>query len=119
MTNYALVGASADPKKYGYQILEKMVKAGYTVYPINLNEITIQGLLVYKQLEDVKQVIDIVIFVVPPIVTIKILPIIKKLGIKQIWLQPGSESSEVISICQQETIDCIHHRCIMIDKKLI
>ncbi|RLI45402.1 CoA-binding protein, partial [Candidatus Bathyarchaeota archaeon] len=30
---FAVVGASRDPKKYGYQVYKDLKKAGYKVYP--------------------------------------------------------------------------------------
>ena len=32
---FAVVGASRDPKKYGYQMYKDLKEAGYEVYPVN------------------------------------------------------------------------------------
>jgi len=39
---FAVVGASRDPRKYGYQVY-KDLKCGYEVYPINPNAKEILG----------------------------------------------------------------------------
>ena len=34
---FAVVGASRDPQKYGYQVYKDLKGAGYKVYPVNPN----------------------------------------------------------------------------------
>lgn len=111
---YAIVGASANTEKYGYKVLKDLNDAGYTVYPINPKGGEILELSVYEKLSDIDQKIDVVIFVVPPVVTAKILLEVKKIGITKVWLQPGSESDEAINYCKHNDIICTHHACIMV-----
>ena len=40
---FAVVGASRNPKKYGYQVYKDLKEAGYTVYPVNPNADEILG----------------------------------------------------------------------------
>ncbi|MGD9129580.1 MAG: CoA-binding protein [Candidatus Woesebacteria bacterium] len=115
---FALVGASANPEKYGYKILKDLTDAGFNVIPINLKEKKILGQKVYAHLSDVKDKIEMVIFVVPPAVTERVLTEVKKLGIKKVWLQPGSESEKAISFCQKNQIEVVHDRCVMVERRL-
>lgn len=110
---YALVGASNDPEKYGYKVLNNLKNRGYVVVPVNLKEKKILGLEVSPSLSRVKEAIDIVVFVVPPAVTVSVLHEVKLLGIKKVWLQPGSESSTAIKYCQENNIECVHDACVM------
>jgi len=113
---YAVVGASNNTEKYGYKVLADLKNAGFNVIPINPKEKEILGLKVYKKISDIPKKIDVAIFIVPPDVTKSILPEILNLDINKIWLQPGSESDEIIKFCQDHNIECVHDACIMIEK---
>ena len=77
----AVVGASKNPNKWGYNILKNMICAGYKgkIYPINPREKIIQGLKVYKSILDVPGELDLMIIAVPP----KFIPAIIKEGIQK------------------------------------
>ncbi len=64
--NWALVGASENPTKYGNRMFSSLLKAGYVVYPVNPNATEIDGHKVYSTLREFPEVADIV---VPPNVT--------------------------------------------------
>lgn len=114
---YAIVGASADTEKYGHKVLKDLHDADYQVYPVNHKGGEIMGLSVYKTLADIEGKIDVVVFVVPPAVTEKILFEVRDLGITKVWMQPGSESDAAIAYCGENNISCTHHACIMIMRK--
>lgn len=114
---YAVVGASNNKKKYWYKVFKDLLDAGYKVLPINPTEKEILGEKVYTNLSDVKEKIDGAIFVTQPIVTQKVLKEVKTLGIKNVWLQPGSQSDAAIEFCKKNTIECVHDACIMIQRK--
>lgn len=97
MKTVAVIGASANPSKYGNKAVRAFLKRGYTVYPINPKEEEILGLKVYKSILDVPVRPDMVSVYVPPQVTLKLLPDIAKKGCDELWLNPGSESPEVLA----------------------
>jgi acetyltransferase len=63
----AIIGASADRKKVGYQILSNIINNGYKgeLYPVNLKEKDILGLSVCAGVEMIKKEIDLVIISIP------------------------------------------------------
>ena len=63
----ALVGASKDPKKWGFNLLFNIVKGGYPgrVYPINPREGEILGFKAYPSIAQVPEPVDQAILVVP------------------------------------------------------
>jgi hypothetical protein len=91
---FAVVGASRDPKKYGYQVYEDLKNAGYKVYPVNPNAKEILGDKCYLSLETLPIKPNVVDVVVHPKVTKQTVESCKKLGITKIWMQPGSESEK-------------------------
>lgn len=113
---YAIVGATNNPAKYGHRVLVDLHDAGYTVIPINLKEDEILGLKAYPTIKDAKKDIDVVVFIIPPDHTEKVLEEVKELGLKKVWMQPGSESEKAITFCKQNDISCIHHDCIMVER---
>jgi len=117
--NYVVIGASKNKEKYGYKVLKDLKKSGYKVTPINLKEKEILGLKTYKNILDINFKIDVAIFVVPPKITEKILKEVKKIKIKKVWLQPGSENKKSIEYCKKNNIECIHNSCIIINNNII
>jgi uncharacterized protein len=59
-TTIAMVGASSNPDKASYGIMQKLQKAGYRVIPVNPRETQILGERSYPSLADVPGRIDIV-----------------------------------------------------------
>lgn len=116
--SYAIVGASADEHKYGYKILFDLVDAQFKVFAINPHTPRIEHMQTYPTLSSVKEKIDVVVFVVTPIVTEKVLLEVKELGIKKVWMQPGSSSEEAVLFCEKNNIDCMYNVCVMINKQI-
>jgi len=113
---YALIGASSNEEKYGYKILENLLDAGFHVLPVNPKGGQILEQKVYKNINEITEGIDVVIFVVPPQVTKNIIEDVVSLGVAKVWLQPGSESDDVIDFCDKHNIDCYHNACIMLEQ---
>ncbi len=116
---YAIVGASNNTEKYGHRVLKDLKLTGYKVIPFNLHEKEILGLKVYKTLSESPKKIDVVNFVVPPQITLEILKEVKELGIKKVWMQPGSENEEAIKYCEDNEMQVIANQCIMIQRERI
>jgi acyl-CoA synthetase (NDP forming) len=63
----AVIGASHDPNKIGYKIVQNIVANGYTgkVYPVNPKGGEILGLPVSPTVRDIPEEIDVALIVVP------------------------------------------------------
>jgi hypothetical protein len=83
---FAVVGASRDPRKYGYQVYKDLRNAGYKVYPVNPNAEEILGDKCYSSLENLPTKPDVVDIVVPPEVAEETVKICKRLGITKVWM---------------------------------
>lgn len=110
---YAVIGVSRDPEKYGHRVYKDLRGAGYKVYPINPKINEVLGDKVYPNLENLPEKPDVVDVVVPPKITEEVVKTCKKLGIKKVWLQPGSESDLAIKFCQENGIDVVYGVCVM------
>jgi len=114
---FAVVGASGNPKKYGYQVYKDLKEAGYTVYPVNPNADEIFGDRCYSDIKNLPAKPDVVDLVVPPKATEETVKTCKTFGITKVWMQPGSESETAINFCHDNNIDVVHGVCIMIERK--
>ena len=72
------------------------LESGFTVYPVNLSEPIIEGLKAYPSLDAIGEPVDFVSLYVPPAVGLKLLPAIVAKEPKEVWLNPGAESDELI-----------------------
>lgn len=97
MKTVAIIGASADPAKYGNKAVRAFVRQGYKVFPVNPTGGEIEGLPVFKNISEVPVRPFIVSVYLPPQVTLKVLPEIAARGCDELWLNPGSESDEVLA----------------------
>ena len=113
---FAVVGASRDPRKYGYQVYKDLRSAGYKVYPVNPNAREILGDKCYSSLENLPVKPDVVDVVVPPKVTEHTVETCQKLEITRVWMQPGSESEKAIKFCEENGIDVVYGLCVMIER---
>ena len=97
MKTVAIIGASNNRKKYGNKAVRAYIKQGWRVYPVNLKESVIEGLTVYHNISDIPGAIDRVSMYVPPAIGLQIIAEIAKRSPKEIFLNPGSESDELLA----------------------
>ena len=114
---FAVVGASRNPEKYGHQVFKDLKNAGYKVYPVNPNADEILGDKCYPSLKDLPEKPDVVDLVVPPQITERVVRECKELGIKMVWMQPGSESEDAIRFCKENGMDVVYGVCVMIERR--
>jgi predicted CoA-binding protein len=113
---FAVVGASRDPEKYGYQVYKDLKNAGYEVLAVNPNAEEILGDKCYPSLENLPVKPDVVDIVVPPKITEEVVKTCKGLEVTNVWMQPGSESEKAIKFCEQNDIDVVYGVCVMIER---
>jgi predicted CoA-binding protein len=97
MNTIAIIGASADRNKFGNKAVRAFHQKGWTVYPVNPRETSIEGLPAFKSILDVPMRPGRVSVYLPPTVLLKTLPDIASRGCDELWLNPGTESDEVLA----------------------
>lgn len=111
----AVVGASPNREKWGWKVYSKLKFLGFEVFPVNPNYREIDGEKCYSSLKDLPVKPDMVITVVPPQVTEQIVEECRDLGIKKVWMQPGSESEKAIEFCRANGIEVTYNACFVVD----
>lgn len=109
-----VVGASADRSKYGNKAVRAYLRQGYRVIPLHPKESVIEGVPAVASLADIEGPVDRVTLYVPPAVGIKLLPQIAALAPKELWVNPGAESEELLSLARQLGFDPIEG-CAILD----
>lgn len=109
MKNWAVVGATTKKNRFGYKIVKKLNQNGYNVFPVNPKFEEVDNLKCYDDLSSVDQKIEVVDMVVNPKQGIKVMEKINKLGIKYVWLQPGTRSQEIRDFAAQNGINLIEN----------
>jgi len=93
----AIIGASNDRSKFGNKAVRAFQQQGYRVFPVNPNEREIEGLVTHATIGDVPVRLDKVSVYVRPEILLKLLPDIAAKGCEELWLNPGTESDEVLA----------------------
>ncbi|MEN1679460.1 MAG: CoA-binding protein [Planctomycetota bacterium] len=97
MPTVAVLGASADRSKYGNKSVRAHIAQGYDVYPVNPKGGEIEGLAVYRSLEEVPaEKLDRVTIYLPPAVGVTVMEEIVAKGAGEVWLNPGADAPEVV-----------------------
>ena len=107
MNSVAILGASNDRNKFGNKAVRAFQRQGYTVYPVNPKETEIEGLRAFKSIRDVPVRPKMVSVYLPPPVVLKILPDIAARGCDELWLNPGTESAEVLAEAERLGLNVI------------
>ena len=87
----AILGASTNPKKLSYGILENLVSYGYKgeVYPVNPNATEILGRKAYASIADVPDPVELAVVVLPVTVIMETMREIGERGIKAVVIITG------------------------------
>ena len=99
--------ASNDRNKFGNKAVRAYLRQGYQVYPVNPHAETIEGLSVFRSVTEVPVRPAMVSVYVPPPTLLKLLPEIAAKGCDELWLNPGTESDEVVAEAERLGLNVI------------
>jgi acetyltransferase len=120
----AIVGASQQKGKVGYEILVNMISAGFPgkIYPVNNKAESIEGLKCYPDLLAIGETPDLVVIVVPAVVVPDVMNQCAKIGARSVivitagFKEVGTEGraleQRVVQIAQQANIRVIGPNCL-------
>jgi uncharacterized protein len=108
----AMVGASSNPDKASYGIMQKLQHAGYKVIPVNPRETEVLGEQAYASLKDIPVAIDIVDVFRRPEDTPAIADEAIAAGAKALWLQSGISNEEAAARATAAGLLVVMDQCI-------
>jgi predicted CoA-binding protein len=97
MPSVIILGASANRSKFGNKSLRAYQQQGYDVYPVNPHEEEIEGARAYATIAQVPVRPNVITVYLPPERLYGLLPEIAAKGCDELWLNPGTESEEVVT----------------------
>ena len=103
----AIIGASNDRAKFGNKAVRAFLQQGYEVFPVNPKEETIEGLRVFKSIAEMPVRPQMISVYLPPPVLLKVLSDIAAKGCDELWLNPGTESDEVIAEAERLRLNVV------------
>lgn len=109
----AVVGVSRSRNRFGNTVFNELKDKGFTVYPVNPNAGMIGEDKCYPDLTALPAGVGGVIVVVKPEQTEQVVSQAKEAGIKKVWMQQGSQSQAAIEFCEQNGIETVSRRCIL------
>jgi len=113
----ALVGASRNPKKFGYAVFKELKEKGMKIVPVNPVADEILGEKSYPNVKMLPSEIQSIIVVTKKDQTASVIRDAKEKGIKQIWIQQMADSKEAIDELKDSGINWISGECILMHYK--
>ena len=114
MPAVAVIGASNSPRKFGNKAVRAYLRQGWTVYPVNPNERTVEGLPAVPSIEAIAGPVDRAALYVPPAVGITLLAGIARKGVRELFVNPGAESDELLAEAERLKLATVQ-ACAIVD----
>jgi uncharacterized protein len=109
----AVVGASRNGKKFGNLALTELATRGYQVFPVHSSAAEINGIKCYPNLTALQGQVDGALVTVPPPQALTVLREAAAIGLKNVWLQQGAESPEVLALAQELGLNLVAKKCVL------
>ena len=110
---YAVVGVSANRRKFGNIVYRTLREKGFTVYPVHPTLETVEGDRCFPSVASLPADVTSIITVVPPQVTEEVTPAAIARDMAAIWMQPGSESERARKDLHAAGRTVIYGQCIL------
>lgn len=110
---WAVIGANTNPEKFGNIIYKRLKSEGYTVYPVNPLSTEVEGDICYPDLSSLPEKPEVLDMVVSPKRGKAFIEEAARLGIKNIWLQPGTSDLELLSLIKEKQLTAIQ-ACVLV-----
>ncbi len=110
---FALVGVSSKKTKFGSTAYKELKSKNFKVFPVNLNMEEFNGDKCYPNLSSIDEKVDAAIIVTKHEQTIEIIKEAIENNIKHIWLQQGAESKKAVKLAEENGMNVISKRCIL------
>lgn len=113
--NIAVVGVSRDGKKFPNAVYRELRDHGRTVYPVNAEADTVEGVPAYHRLADVPDPLDGVMIVLRAEDAKQAVRDAIDRGARRIWLHhgfgPSAVSDEALAMCRDAGVEVIDGAC--------
>jgi predicted CoA-binding protein len=108
-----LVGASRSGKRFGNYALRELTRKGYRVSVVHPEVSEIDGVRCYASVAELPDDVGGLVIVVPPEQTEMLVAEAAAAGVRNVWMQQGSESPRAVELCREHGINEVHGECIL------
>jgi uncharacterized protein len=109
----AIVGVSRNGKKFGNLVYTELKGRGYQVFAVNAVAQQIDGEPCYPNITALKDKVDGVVVCVPSMQARSVLQEAAEIGLKNVWLQQGAETPELVKLGQDLGLNMVSGKCIL------
>ncbi|MFZ5441959.1 MAG: CoA-binding protein [Myxococcota bacterium] len=113
----AVVGVSRGGKGFGNYAAKALRERGYEVFAINAQVDEVAGEKSWRSLAALPVKPDLVVTVVPPAETTKLVEECAQLGLTKVWMQQGSESPEAVALAKERHLEVVPGACVLMHLK--
>jgi len=103
----AIIGASSNRQKFGNKAVRSYASQGHEVFPVNPNEAEVEGHKTYASARDIPGGAESALLYVPPRVGIDVLDDLAAAGIRDVYVNPGAGSPELMEKGEQLGLNMI------------
>ena len=109
----AVAGVSREGTKFGNTALTELAARGYQVFAVHPEAEEIAGTPCYSNLADLRGQVDGVLVSVPSQQAVSVLREAAAMGLKNVWLQQGAESPEVLAQARDLGLNLVAKKCVL------
>jgi hypothetical protein len=109
----AVVGMSRNPSKPANYVPMYLREHGYEIFPVNPMADEIEGMKVYKSIDEIEEQVDIVDVFRPSEDVPQVVEEAVKKGPKVIWLQEGIYNPRAVEMAKKAGVKIVWDRCMM------
>src|SRR5512143_2074486 len=106
-TAFGVAGASTRRHKFGNKVLRCYLQNGRRAIPVNPRETIIEGVACVAGVADLPREVQSLSVITPPSVTERVVEEAIRMGVRNIWMQPGAESELAIAACRRADVNVI------------
>ncbi len=108
-----VVGVSRAKGKFGNAAYTELKKRGYQVSAVHRSEKEIAGIPCVPNLKALQGQIDGVLVSVQPSQAVSVLEEAASIGVRNVWLQQGAESEDVLRTAERLRLNAVSKKCIL------
>jgi predicted CoA-binding protein len=109
----AVAGASRKGNKFGNAAYKELKTRGYEVFLLHPEAETIDGEPCYRSLSDLNDKVEGVVVSVPPAQAEKVLHEAAEAGVRNVWLQQGAETQDLLKLGHDLDLNLVSGKCIL------
>lgn len=109
----AIIGCSSKGQKFGNSAYKELKQRGYQVFAVHRSVKEIEGDKCFPSLASLRGEVDSVLISVSPKHVELVLDDAASTGIKNVWIQQGAESAQVIETANRLGLNFVAKKCIL------